>query len=64
MLQIQEQLTAAETALLQSQVAYEKALIDLQLSEGTLLENLEIVVEPPEDEGDEGYFQSLVPRWE
>ncbi|MBI1320710.1 MAG: hypothetical protein GC168_17435 [Candidatus Hydrogenedens sp.] len=64
-LQVQEQLTAARTALLQSEVAYEKSLIDLQLSEGTLLENLEISVAPPADDGygDVTYFRSLNPFW-
>lgn len=63
-LQVQEQLTAAETALLQSQIAYEKALIDLQTAEGSLLQALEITVETPEDEGlDVGYFESIRPRW-
>jgi outer membrane protein TolC len=63
-LQVQEQLTGARTALLQSEVAYEKALIDLQLAEGTLLENLEITVTPPDDDyGEIGYFRSLNPIW-
>ncbi|MFM1920026.1 MAG: hypothetical protein RLZZ303_1660 [Candidatus Hydrogenedentota bacterium] len=63
-LQVQEQLTAAETALLQSQIAYEKALIDLQTAEGSLLQKLEITVAPPEEEGlDVGYFESIRPRW-
>jgi outer membrane protein TolC len=62
-LQVQEQLTLAETALLQAQIAHEKALIDLQTAEGTLLDTLEITVEPAESADNVGYFQSLRPRW-
>lgn len=63
-LQVQEQLTAAETARLQSQIAYEKSLIDLQTAEGALLESLEITVEPADGEdAGVGYFKSLQPRW-
>jgi outer membrane protein TolC len=63
LLQIEEQLTAAQTQLLQSQVEYEKALLELQLAEGTLLDNLDIAVRVPEGEEPIGYFRSIVPHW-
>jgi outer membrane protein len=64
-LQVQQQLTAAETAKLQAEIAYEKALIDLQTAEGSLLDKLDIVIEAPDmDEHRVGYWQSLRPRWD
>lgn len=45
-LRIQEDLTKAQAQELQAQIALEKALIDLQLAEGTLLQNLGIEVAP------------------
>jgi outer membrane protein TolC len=63
-LQVQEQLALAETALLQARIAYEKSLIDLQTAEGTLLDKLEISVSPAaNEEGQVGYFESIRPRW-
>lgn len=63
LLQIEEQLTAAQTALLQSEVEYEKSLVDLQFSEGTLLDNLSIDVANPESEEPIGYWRSITPHW-
>lgn len=63
-LQVQEQLTAAETAKLQAEIAYEKAVVDLQTAEGSLLDKLEITIEAPENEGQVGYWKSLQPRWD
>lgn len=62
-LQVQEELTMAQTQKLQSQIQYEKALIDLQMAEGTLLENLGIEFDPV-DSGVQrpGYFGSILPR--
>jgi outer membrane protein TolC len=39
-LKVQEDLTAAQVAELQASISYEKALVELQLAEGSLLENL------------------------
>ena len=62
-LQVQEDLTAAQTLEVQSQTAYEKALTDLLLAEGTLLENWNIAFEPPEEADAIGYFGSMMPHW-
>ena len=61
-LQVQEQLTTALTQELQARIAYEKARVDLQVAEGTLLKNFGIDLEPPEDLGPIGYFRSVVPE--
>ncbi len=63
-LQIQEQLTAAFTQEVQARIAHEKALIDLQLAEGTLLDNLGIDIAPPENDGVVGYWESILPTKE
>ena len=47
-LQIQQDLTTAQTQESQAQVAYEKALVDLRLAECTLLESLGVDFKPPE----------------
>ena len=47
-LQIQQDLTTAQTQESQAQIAYEKALVDLRLAEGTLLESLGVDFKPPE----------------
>ncbi len=62
-LQVQEDLTLAQTQLLQAEIAYETAQVDLQLAEGTLLENLGIEVEPADTEGPVGFFEGLRPHW-
>ncbi len=64
-LQIQQDLTAAQVQELISNIEYEKALVELQLAEGTLLDTLNIELEVPEaDEKPVGYLESLRPRWE
>lgn len=63
-LQIQEDLTAAQTQEAQALVAYEKALVDLQLAEGTLLENFGVDVTAAETDAPIGQWRGLVPRWE
>jgi outer membrane protein len=64
-LQIQEDLTAAQVQELFSNIEYEKALVELQLADGSLLENLNIALEVPEAEDTPvGYWEGLRPRWE
>lgn len=64
-LQIQEDLTAAQVQELISNIEYEKSVVELELAEGTLLENQGIEIEPPEAEDPAvGYVDSLTPRWE
>ncbi len=63
-LQVQTDYTMAKTMELQAQISYEKALIDLYLAEGSLLDNLEIEVKLPEVEPPVTYGESIIPRWE
>ena len=64
-LQIQQDLTAAQVQELISNIEYEKALIELQLAEGSLLENLNIALELPEaDDAPVSYLDGVRPRWE
>ncbi len=60
-LDIQEDLTAAQTQELQARISLENALVDLQVAEGTLLKNLSIAYAAPEDEGPMPYWQSINP---
>jgi len=60
-LRIQSDLTAAQVQEVQSIIAYEKALVDLRLAEGVILDELGIVFEPEEGEKPISYFRSLVP---
>ncbi|HOH49158.1 MAG TPA: TolC family protein [Candidatus Hydrogenedentes bacterium] len=46
-LRVQEDLTAARTQELQARIMYERALVDLQTAEGTLLEHYGVEVTPP-----------------
>lgn len=62
-LKVQEDLTAAQTMEVQAQNAYEKALIELRLAEGTLLESLEIDFETPDREKPANYLNTFVPQW-
>lgn len=63
-LDIEEDLIAAETAEVQATIDYEKALIDLQVAEGTLLSNLGIEFESDEDVPPISYWKSLWPFWQ
>lgn len=63
-LQVQTDYTMAKTMELQARIAYEKALIDLYLAQGTLLENLDIEVSLPQVESIPTFSQSINPRWE
>jgi len=56
-LQIQEALTASQTQQLQARIAYEKALIDLQLAKGTLLQDVGIEYLAPEPTDPVGFFE-------
>lgn len=60
-LELEEDLTLAETQEVQSMTDYEKALIDLQLAEGTLLSNLGIAFEGQEEVPPVSYWQSVFP---
>jgi outer membrane protein TolC len=59
-LEVQEDLTAAQTQEVQALVNYQKALTDLLLAEGTILETYDLEVETPESTPI-GYFESLWP---
>jgi len=61
-LQVQEDLTLAQTQEVTSRIAYEKALVDLRLSEGTLLDALGIEFLPPETDPPVTFFRSIYPR--
>jgi outer membrane protein len=63
-LQVQEDLTLAQTREVQARIAWEKALAGLQLAEGTLLENLGIEFTAEDADLDTGFFKSIRPRWE
>ena len=60
-LDIQEDLTEAQTQEIQSMVNFEKALVDLQVSEGMLLQNRGIIYEPHEEMNPLGFFRSTIP---
>jgi outer membrane protein TolC len=60
-LQVQEDLTAAQTMLLQAQIAYEKALVDLYLAQGTLLDEYGVDAQPPAPEKPVGWFAGYMP---
>jgi outer membrane protein TolC len=60
-LDIQEDLTMAQTEEQRAIVNYEKAIIDLQVAEGTLLEQLSIDFAPPVDDFSLNFLQSINP---
>jgi len=45
-LRVQEDLTAAQAQELQARITFEKALVELQLAEGSLLDNFGIIYSP------------------
>jgi outer membrane protein TolC len=59
-LQVQEDLTSAQTQELQALISFQKALVDLRLAEGTLLEENGVEFEYFAPEPPEGFLQSLV----
>jgi outer membrane protein TolC len=60
-LQVQEDLTLAQTQEVQAQIAFEKALVDLRLAEGRLLEELGVELEAPETPHPVNFFRSAIP---
>ncbi len=62
-LRVQQDLTSAQLQQLQSLISYEKSLVDLQIAEGTLLDNLGIKLEVTDTETPVGYWESIHPRW-
>lgn len=64
-LQIQQDLTTAQVQELISNIEYEKSLVELQLAEGTLLDDLGIELKAPEaEDAPVTYIDSVRPRWE
>ena len=63
-LRIQQDLTSAQLQELQSLISYEKALVDLQIAEGSLLDNLGIKLDITDTETPLPYWESIKPRWE
>lgn len=61
LLQVEEDLTLAELAEVQAQINFEKALVDLRLAEGNLLEELGVSYETPEPEKPVSYIRSVLP---
>jgi outer membrane protein TolC len=61
-LQVQQDLSLAQTQEVQSQIGYQKAMVDLRLAEGDLLDALGVEFAPPEPEKPIGYFRSLYPK--
>lgn len=60
----QQDLTSAQTAVVQSLIQFEKAVVDLHTAEGTLLKDWGIKFEPTEHKKTLPYFKSLLPkRW-
>ncbi len=60
-LQVQQDLTLAQTQEVQARIAYEKALVELRLDEGTILESLGITFAPPEPEPPVSFGRSIRP---
>ena len=63
-LDIQELLTTAQVNELQARIELEKSNIDLKVAEGTLLEELGIEFEFPEDGHPLTFLESLRPGWD
>jgi outer membrane protein TolC len=63
-LQIQQDLTTARLQELRALISYETALVDLQIADGSLLDNLGIKLEVSDTETPVGYWESIRPRWE
>jgi outer membrane protein TolC len=58
-LQMQTDLLAAQTQEVQARIGFEKALVDLRLAEGTLLEGLGIDFAPPEAKPPVSFLRSI-----
>ena len=63
-LRVQEDLTTAQLQELRALISYETALVDLQIAEGSLLDNLGIKLEVSDTETPVPYWESVHPRWE
>ena len=63
-LRVQEDLTTAQNMELRARIAYEKSLVDLQLAQGTLLDDLGIKFEVPGANKPVSFLESVRPRWE
>jgi outer membrane protein TolC len=63
-LRVQEDLTTARLQELRALISYETALVDLQIADGSLLDNLGIKLEVSDTETPVGYWESIRPRWE
>jgi len=61
-LQVQQDLTLAQTQEVQARIAYEKALVEVRLAEGTILESLGIEFLPPEPVRPVTFLRSVDPR--
>jgi outer membrane protein TolC len=60
-LQMQTDLLAAQTQEVQARIGFEKALVDLRLAEGTLLDGLGIEVETPQFKPAVSFLRSVLP---
>jgi outer membrane protein TolC len=60
-LEVESDLTQARTQHIQAQVNYQKALTDLRLAEGALLDTFGIEFEAPDAEKPVSYFRSILP---
>ncbi len=60
-LQVQQDLTAAQTQEVQARVGVQKATVDLRLAEGTILDSLGIDFLTPESEPPVSFIRSVVP---
>lgn len=60
-LKIQEDLAAAQSQEVQARINFQKAVVDLRLAEGVLLEEFGIEFEPPEPEEPIGFLRSISP---
>jgi outer membrane protein TolC len=63
-LRVQEDLTSAQLQELKTLIAYETSLVDLQIADGTLLDNLGLKLEFTDTETPVSYWESIKPRWE
>lgn len=60
-LEIQEDLTAAQTLEVQARIDFEKSLVDLHVAQGTLLEELNVELEIPDEELPMSFGHSISP---
>ena len=58
-LRVQEDLTAAQAQDLQARISFEKSLVDLQLAEGSLLDNLGVIYSPEISDTPVSWLESI-----